>query len=232
MADERFGRRMRSLRERRKIALDAVAARTKISIGLLQDLERDQLSRWPAGIFRRAFVRSYAGAIGLDPDETLRVFLEEHGDAPGPPISTGSRGTQVKTAAAVARLASAPPRASRARPPLRLTFAETPRAFSGGPVLISVGRRVAAAACDAAMMLGIAGLVSIGLDRFWTPLGVVVLCYQAGSILTLGNTPGVYLFAPWPKRSVTPQAARQSEKSAAPDLPASAIFEPQATARS
>lgn len=231
MADERFGRRMRSERERRKVDLESIATRTKISIGLLQDLERDRLSRWPAGIFRRAFVRSYAEAIGLDLDETLRAFLEEHGDAPELPIRTGSGGSQIEAAAAVARLTPAHRRAPHARPPLRLTLADMPQGFSGGPVLASMARRLAAATCDAAMMLGITGLVSIGLERFWTPLGVVVLCYQIGSILTLGNTPGVYLFGPWSSR---PQKARMPEPSdngEMSDLPASSIFEPRVSAR-
>jgi transcriptional regulator with XRE-family HTH domain len=233
MADERFGHRMRSERERRRVALESIAARTKIGIGLLRDLERDQLSRWPTGIFRRAFVRSYAEAIGLDPDETLRAFLEEHGEAERPPLRARNSGAQVEAAATVARLASVPRRPTRAQPPLRLTLADMPRGFSGGPVLVSVARRLAAAACDAAMMLGIAGLVSVGLDRFWAPLGVIVFCYQVGSILTLGNTPGVYLFAPWSRGAEKLKATEPSGESEreASDLPASSIFEPRATAR-
>lgn len=222
---------MRSEREGRRIALESIAARTKISIGLLQDLERDRLSRWPGGIFRRAFVRSYAKAMGLDPDETLRAFLEEHGDAPELPIRTGSPGAQMEAAAAVARLTSMPRRTPCVRPSLRLTFADMPRGFSGGPVLAGIARRLAAATCDAAMMLGITGLVSIGLDRFWTPLGVVVLCYQIGSILTLGNTPGVYLFAPWSSRAQKSRSPEPSDNGEMSDLPASSIFEPRVSAR-
>ena len=231
MADERFGRRMRSERERRKIALESIAARTKISVGLLQDLERDRLSRWPAGIFRRAFVRSYAEAIGLDPDETLRAFLEEHGDAPELSIRAGSAGSQIEAAAAVARLTPALRRTPHARPPLRLTLADMPQGFSGGPVLARMARRLAAATCDAAMMLGITGLVSIGLDRFWTPLGVVVLCYQIGSILTLGNTPGVYLFAPWSRRAQNSGSLNPSDHGEPSDLSATSIFEPRVSVR-
>lgn len=122
---------MRSERERRKIALESIAARTKISIGLLHDLERDRLSRWPGGIFRRAFVRSYAEAMGLDPDETLGAFLEEHGDAPELSLRAGGAGSQIEAAAPVARLTPAPRRTPRARPPLRLTLADMPRGFSG-----------------------------------------------------------------------------------------------------
>src|SRR5262245_61586986 len=80
MTDDSFGSRLRSERERRRIALEVIAENTKISIGLLKGLERNDLSRWPSGIFRRSFIRSYAEAIGLDADETLREFLEHHPD--------------------------------------------------------------------------------------------------------------------------------------------------------
>src|ERR1700680_1313296 len=78
--EESFGRRLRSEREPRRITLELIAANTKIGVGLLKSLERDDLSRWPSGLFRRSFVRSYAGAIGLDADATLREFLERFPD--------------------------------------------------------------------------------------------------------------------------------------------------------
>jgi transcriptional regulator with XRE-family HTH domain len=71
-----FGARLRRQRERQKIELTTIAERTKISLALLDGLERDDIERWPAGIFRRSFVRSYAQAIGLDPDAVVHEFLE------------------------------------------------------------------------------------------------------------------------------------------------------------
>ena len=41
-------------------------------------LERDDISHWPAGIFRRAFIRSYANALNLDPDTLVREFCDAH----------------------------------------------------------------------------------------------------------------------------------------------------------
>ena len=49
-------------------------------MSLLEALERDDVSHWPSGIFRRAFIRAYAHAIGLDPDVVVREFLEVHPD--------------------------------------------------------------------------------------------------------------------------------------------------------
>src|SRR5262249_6434468 len=71
-----FGPRLRQERERRQISLASIAANTKINRSLLEALERDDVSRWPSGIFRRAFIRSYAKAIGMDPDEVGREFAE------------------------------------------------------------------------------------------------------------------------------------------------------------
>lgn len=77
---ESFGARLRRRREERQIALATIADETKIKLSLLEALERDDVSQWPAGIFRRAFVRAYAHAIGLDPDVVVREFLELHPD--------------------------------------------------------------------------------------------------------------------------------------------------------
>src|SRR3954463_2231629 len=80
IAGESFGRRLRRERERRQIALASIADNTKIAVSLFEDLERDDVSRWPSGIFRRSFIRAYAKAVGLDPDETTREFLERFPD--------------------------------------------------------------------------------------------------------------------------------------------------------
>jgi cytoskeleton protein RodZ len=43
----------------------------------LEALERSDMSRLPAGIFTRAFVRAYAQEVGLDPDRTIQDFIAE-----------------------------------------------------------------------------------------------------------------------------------------------------------
>lgn len=77
-----FGARLRQQREERGIALSLIAAQTKIKMSLLEGLERDDLAHWPPGIFRRAYLRSYANAIGLNPDTVVREFLEIHPERP------------------------------------------------------------------------------------------------------------------------------------------------------
>ena len=71
-----FGGRLRQARERRGISLRQIAASTKISAAALEALERNDISKLPGGIFSRAFVKSYAVEVGLDPDDTVRQFVE------------------------------------------------------------------------------------------------------------------------------------------------------------
>jgi transcriptional regulator with XRE-family HTH domain len=75
-----FGARLRLQRERQQITLAAIADQTKIKASLLDRLEHDDVSQWPKGIFRRAYVRAYAQAIGLEPDAVAREFLELYPD--------------------------------------------------------------------------------------------------------------------------------------------------------
>lgn len=183
MAEDSFGRRLRAERERRRIALEAIAANTKIGIGLLRGLERDDLSRWPAGIFRRSFVRSYAEAIGLDGDDTLREFLERFPDP------------QVSVSPAFAD-SNPPTTTPSSKAVLRLTLADSRAPFSRGPILPGARLRLAAAAWDGGVVLAVSLVAFILIDSFWVSLASAMLCYFLGGILVLGNTPGVCLFAP------------------------------------
>src|SRR5436190_12318049 len=94
MAAERtgeYGSRLRAARERRGVSLRQIAARTKISVGLLEALERNDISRLPGGIFSRAFVRAYAIEIGLDPEEAIDEFVAQF---PHDSVTAGHAQTQ------------------------------------------------------------------------------------------------------------------------------------------
>lgn len=69
-----FGPRLRRERERRGISLETIATLTNVSIELWQGFESNDLSRWPKGVFARAFVRDYAKAVGLDANEVVDDF--------------------------------------------------------------------------------------------------------------------------------------------------------------
>ena len=91
-----FGARMRQHREQQELSLATIADRTKVKESLLEGLERGDISHWPPGIYRRAYIRAYANAIGLDADTVLRDFLEAYPEpveiVEAPPPPTGFRG--------------------------------------------------------------------------------------------------------------------------------------------
>jgi cytoskeletal protein RodZ len=90
-----FGARLRLQRERQQVLLDTIAMETKIKISLLEALERDDFSLWPEGLYRRAYLRSYAQAVGLDPETVVREFLELYPDpVEAPPDSLAEEASQ------------------------------------------------------------------------------------------------------------------------------------------
>jgi len=95
MADERtvdFGAYLRQAREKRGISLQQVSVTTKISARVLDALERNDPSKLPGAIFSRAFVRSYAREVGLEPEQAVANFVaafpEESGAEDMPSAST------------------------------------------------------------------------------------------------------------------------------------------------
>ena len=85
--DTDFGVRMRRAREARGVSLRQIAEATKLSVSALEALERSDISRLPGGIFSRAFVRSYAVEVGIDPEQTVREFIAQF---PHDSITAGS----------------------------------------------------------------------------------------------------------------------------------------------
>jgi transcriptional regulator with XRE-family HTH domain len=186
--DTGFGGRLRLERERRRVTLASIAADTKISLALLQGLERDDLSRWPSGIFRRAFIRAYAQAVGLDADAVAQEFLEQFRDPSELPSPE-----------------SADSAATRSRrsddTDLRLTLAGAGAAFRGGHLLNGKRRRWVAAACDVGALMTLGVTFFIAWHQFWMPLAIATLGYYVASIVLLGNTPGMSLCAPGSSRN-------------------------------
>ena len=71
---EAFGPNLRRIRVQRGVSLKQLADKTKVAETLWAGLERNDFSRWPNGIFARAYVREYAKAIGVDPETTVDEF--------------------------------------------------------------------------------------------------------------------------------------------------------------
>ena len=183
MPEKDWCARLKRERERRQIPLSSISANTKISASLFQSLERGDVSRWPSGIFRRSFIRAYASAIGLDPDEVAHEFFTHFPDLNDPSPSA----TSVSVSASTRRGDGSG---------LRLKLADEPTPFVAGRLLGGMRQRWAAVACDGGVLAVIAICVFIASEKFWLPFGIAMIAYYVGGILLLGNTPGVCLLAP------------------------------------
>lgn len=105
LAKEAFGQFLFAARRRSGLSLEDIAASTKVPLHRLQALEQGDIDQLPAGVYRRAWVRSYATAVGLSPDLAIAEF--DRMTAPPPPVPVETRSTEPASAAA-ARATLAP----------------------------------------------------------------------------------------------------------------------------
>ena len=97
---EHLGEVLRAARLSHNLTLDAIQARTKLRRQFFEDLERDDLSKWPSSPFyRESYLRAYADAVGLDPRDVVHRYRSEHGaidvENAAPPMSRPRRLTPV-----------------------------------------------------------------------------------------------------------------------------------------
>ncbi|MGD2185892.1 MAG: DUF4115 domain-containing protein [Desulfobacterales bacterium] len=69
-----FGRYLQSIRLEKKISLEKVSHETRIGMGNLQNIEKEDLEALPAEVFVKGFLRSFARAVGADEEEAVRLF--------------------------------------------------------------------------------------------------------------------------------------------------------------
>jgi transcriptional regulator with XRE-family HTH domain len=182
---ETFGARLRAERERRGISIDTIASVTKVGADLWDGLERNDFSRWPSGIFARAFVRDYARAIGLDADETVNEFcrLFPLGDRRASRLIQ-AQAQLIGHHLAYAESGGVPVDGDR-RSPDRAEFDDALA------IRARLASRSLATAIDAAGSLGISGLVSVATGvSFWPVAGMVTVMYYTGMTIAFGSSPG------------------------------------------
>ena len=73
-AREAFGPNLRRARVQAGVSLQTIVDATNVSQTLWDGLESNDLSKWPNGVFARAFVKEYAKLVGLDADATIDEF--------------------------------------------------------------------------------------------------------------------------------------------------------------
>jgi transcriptional regulator with XRE-family HTH domain len=174
-----FGPRLRRERERRGISVATIAAATKVGADLWEGLERNDFSRWPAGIFARAFIRDYARVVGLDPEELVDEFCRL--------FPVGDRRTD-RVIRAQAELIGHTP-----------SGLDAPQIPPGGdrraaritqPDYLRLAPRFVAVVVDACAVLSLGATTAMLLGTsFWGSVGVMALLYHAASSLA-GASPG------------------------------------------
>jgi cytoskeleton protein RodZ len=83
-----IGEELRSLRQGRNLSLEDVAQSTRISKRFLEYIETNRFDQLPGGAFNRAFIKSYAQFLGMDPREALQQYSKH---APLPKEKSGRR---------------------------------------------------------------------------------------------------------------------------------------------
>jgi transcriptional regulator with XRE-family HTH domain len=183
-----FGPNLRRIRVQHGVTLEQIARDTKVSVDLWAGLERNDFSRWPSGIYARAYIREYATHVGVDPDTTIDDFCRwfTHGDRRAERVVRGQAaivGHQLQWQDELAadgredRRSGASPSAEIERPPVAFT---------------QIGR-VVAATSDLLVVLAVGaafrGLTTVG----WAAsLALCAIAYHAISLVTLGCTPSVW----------------------------------------
>jgi len=74
--DNRIGGALRRARERREIELSEVEGATRIRVRYLRAIESEEWSVLPGGVYTRAFIRTYAGFLGLDGERLAEDYRE------------------------------------------------------------------------------------------------------------------------------------------------------------
>lgn len=80
-----IGSRLRQAREQRGVTLHDIANATKISMVALRAIERNDLAQLPGGIYARSYIRAFAAAVGLSPDEIANEYRAQFEIAPAEP---------------------------------------------------------------------------------------------------------------------------------------------------
>jgi len=185
---EAFGPNLRRLRVKRGISLETIAAATKVHTDLWAGLERNDFSRWPAGIYARAYVRAYALEVGIDPDTTVDEFCRM--------FPNGDR----RVMRVVREQAALVGHDLRWKDDLvgSVTDEKRSTAPAAAPDLPAIAStptgRIVAAMLDVTVAVGVSASIATLVPVKWSAsLAVGVLAYHAVSLVALGSTPAVWV---------------------------------------
>ncbi|MDV6376649.1 helix-turn-helix domain-containing protein [Sporosarcina sp. GW1-11] len=75
-----LGMRLKEARIAKGLTLDDLQYETKIQKRFLAGIEDENFSMMPGAFYVRVFIKQYSEAVGLDSEEMLALYQEEHGD--------------------------------------------------------------------------------------------------------------------------------------------------------
>jgi hypothetical protein len=172
----------------RRISLAELSETTKIPVDVWEAMERNDFSRWPKGIYARAYIREYAQAIGVDPEATVDEFCRwfPQGDRRAERLVRGHAEIVGHRLAWQDDLAKGSAGDRRAKP-------LTPAASSIFDAYDVRQLRFMAAGADMAIVIvATSAIALVSPLPFWTALAVSALTYHALSVTLLGSTPTVW----------------------------------------
>jgi len=159
-----FCARLKAAREKKGVSLDQIAASTKVSRSLFKDLEGNDVSRWPKGLYRRSYLRDYLTAIDLPPESVVTEFVRLFPDEEAAPGAAGHEQAC----------------------PLSMTLAE-----GQAERMAKARKRIAAATIDAGIVAVVWGVASWVMQAdLWASGTVVALGYYSIATAALGRSFG------------------------------------------
>lgn len=105
MESESVGQFLRKAREARNISLEEVSRATRVPVLSVERIEADQFDELPGEVFVRGFLKSYARALDLEPDDVLARYTASRKVAwvtPLPLTSPGGSGRSRRFGVAIA----------------------------------------------------------------------------------------------------------------------------------
>ena len=187
-----FGPRLRCERERRGISLSALATRTKVGADLWTGLEGNDFSKWPSGIFARAFIRDYARAVGLDEDDIVDEFCRlfpKVGDRRAARIIKAQAELIGHDASALDEAAMLPPEGERRASGRERQAEVRARRIRFAPRTVSAAIDIG---CTLSLAASLSAFAGVG---FWASAGVAALLYFSVSTIFSGASPGSHAVA-------------------------------------
>ena len=87
---EPVGQYLRRAREKRRMSVEEISRSTRLPMDSVSRIETDRFDELPGEVFVRGFLKSYAKAVGLSPDDVLARYTASRRSAWVTPLPIGT----------------------------------------------------------------------------------------------------------------------------------------------